>query len=74
MLAGAAETRLDEYAARRRPLAHEVASFADRLTRLATVPSSVRPARDLLLRLVSMLPPVRHRIAVRLSGLDQRPT
>ncbi|MEG3632901.1 FAD-dependent oxidoreductase [Micromonospora palythoicola] len=74
VLAGAAETRLDEYAARRRPLAHQVASFADRLTRLATVPSSVRPARDLLLRLVSMLPPVRHRIAVRLSGLDQRPT
>ncbi|MFF5214080.1 FAD-dependent oxidoreductase [Micromonospora sp. NPDC000442] len=74
VLAGAAETGLDEYAARRRPLAHEVAGFADRLTRLATVPPSVRPARDLLLRLTSVLPPVRHRIALRLSGLNQRPT
>lgn len=74
VLAGAAETRLDEYAARRRPLAHEVAGFADRLTRLATVPPAARPARDLLLRLISVLPPVRHRIALRLSGLNQRPT
>ncbi|GIJ22175.1 FAD-dependent oxidoreductase [Micromonospora lutea] len=72
VLAGADETRLDEYAARRRPLAHEVADFADRLTRLATVPSSARPARDVLLRLISLLPPVRHRIALRLAGLNQR--
>ncbi|GAB3854030.1 NAD(P)/FAD-dependent oxidoreductase [Micromonospora andamanensis] len=74
VLAGAAETRLDEYAARRRPLAHEVAGFADRLTLLATVPPAARPARDVLLRLISVLPPVRHRIALRLSGLNQRPT
>ncbi|PZG03795.1 pentachlorophenol monooxygenase [Micromonospora craterilacus] len=72
VLAGAPETRLDEYAARRRPLAQEVAGFADRLTRLATVPPAARPARDTLLRLVSVLPPVRHRIALRLSGLNQR--
>ncbi|GIJ79549.1 2-polyprenyl-6-methoxyphenol hydroxylase [Micromonospora phaseoli] len=72
VLAGSPETRLDEYAARRRPLAHEVAGFADRLTRLATAPPSVRPARDALLRLVSVLPPVRQRIALRLSGLNQR--
>ncbi|MFV2104244.1 FAD-dependent oxidoreductase [Micromonospora sp. LOL_024] len=72
VLAGAPEARLDSYAARRRPLAHEVAGFADRLTRLATAPPSVRPARDALLRLVSVLPPVRQWIALRLSGLHQR--
>ncbi|WP_433530813.1 FAD-dependent oxidoreductase [Micromonospora sp. CA-263727] len=72
VLAGAPESRLDEYATRRRPLAHEVAGFADRLTRLATVPTAARPARDVLLRLVSVLPPIRRRIALRLSGLNQR--
>ncbi len=74
VLAGASENRLDEYAARRRPLAHEVAGFADRLTRLATVPPAARPARDTLLRLVSVLPPLRRRVALRLSGLNQRPS
>ncbi|MDG4794768.1 FAD-dependent oxidoreductase [Micromonospora sp. WMMD1082] len=74
VLAGAPGTRLDEYAARRRPLAHEVAAFADRLTRLATVPPSARPVRDALLRLVSVLPPVRQRVALQLSGLNQRPS
>ncbi|RIV36451.1 FAD-dependent oxidoreductase, partial [Micromonospora radicis] len=74
VLAGAPEARLDEYAARRRPLAREVAGFADRLTRLATVPPAGRPARDALLRLFSMLPPVRRRAALRLSGLNQRPS
>ncbi|QOC94566.1 FAD-dependent oxidoreductase [Micromonospora craniellae] len=74
VLAGGPDTILDEYAARRRPLAHEVAGFADRLTRLATVPSAGRPARDALLRLVSALPPVRRRVALRLSGLSQRPS
>ncbi|MFI7077749.1 FAD-dependent oxidoreductase [Micromonospora sp. NPDC049903] len=72
VLAGGTETLLDEYAARRRPLAHEVAGFADRLTRLATVPAAGRPARDALLRLFSALPPVRRRVALRLSGLSQR--
>ncbi|MFI7025283.1 FAD-dependent oxidoreductase [Micromonospora sp. NPDC049900] len=72
VLGGEPDSLLDEYAARRRPLAHEVAGFADRLTRLATVPSAARPARDALLRLLAALPPVRRRIALRLSGLSQR--
>ncbi len=71
--AGGPDRLLDEYAARRRPLAHEVSDFADRLTRLATAPPVLRPARDLLLRLFAVLPPARHRIALRLSGLHQRP-
>ncbi|WP_341718293.1 FAD-dependent oxidoreductase [Micromonospora sp. FIMYZ51] len=73
VLAGGPDRLLDEYATRRRPLAHDVAGFADRLTRLATAPPALRPARDLLLRLVGVLPPARHRIALRLSGLHQRP-
>ncbi|MFG2061813.1 FAD-dependent oxidoreductase [Micromonospora sp. NPDC048871] len=72
VLAGGPDRLLDEYAARRRPLAEEVAGFAGRLTRLAVVPPPARPARDVLLRLVSGLPPVRRRIALRLSGLHQR--
>ncbi|MGK5675925.1 FAD-dependent oxidoreductase [Micromonospora sp. URMC 106] len=72
VLAGGPDTLLDGYAARRRPLAEEVAGFADRLTRLATLPPSRRPARDLLLRLLSAAPPARHRFAMRLSGLSHR--
>ncbi|MDO3705488.1 FAD-dependent oxidoreductase [Micromonospora sp. C28SCA-DRY-2] len=72
VLAGGPETLLDGYAARRRPMAEAVVGFADRLTRLATLPPSRRPARNLLFRLISVLPPARHRVALRLSGLDQR--
>ncbi|MEH0985046.1 FAD-dependent oxidoreductase [Micromonospora sp. CPCC 205556] len=72
VLAGGPETLLDGYAARRRPMAEAVVGFADRLTRLATLPPSRRPARNLLLRLLSAVPPARHRVAMRLSGLDQR--
>ncbi|MEV1142833.1 FAD-dependent oxidoreductase [Micromonospora sp. NPDC049799] len=73
VLAGGPEVLLDGYAARRRPMAEDVVAFADRLTRLATVPSAARPARNLLLRLLSSLPPARRRIALRLSGLAHRP-
>lgn len=73
VLAGRPDTLLDGYAAARRPLAEEVANFADRLTRLATVRPAGRPFRDLLFRTVSALPPARHRVALRLSGLNHRP-
>ncbi|PWU52252.1 pentachlorophenol monooxygenase [Micromonospora globispora] len=72
VLAGQPDTLLDEYALARRPLAEEVAGFADRLTRLATMPPAGRPLRDLLLRTVSAMPSARHRLALRLSGLAQR--
>ncbi|MFI7335801.1 FAD-dependent monooxygenase [Micromonospora aurantiaca (nom. illeg.)] len=61
---------LDGYAADRRPRAEEVLGFAAGLTRLAAAPPAVRPLRNLLLRAVSTLPPVRHRIAVRLAGFE----
>lgn len=72
VLAGQPDTLLDEYALARRPLAEEVAGFADRLTRLATMPPAGRPVRDLLLRTVSAMPSARHRLALRLSGLNHR--
>lgn len=63
---------LDVYGAERRPIAGEVVALADRLTRLATVPPSLRLLRNLLLRLLSVLPAVRRNLAWRLSGLVYR--
>lgn len=63
---------LDAYAAERRPIAREVVALADRLTRLATVPPALRGLRNLMLRSVSLLPPMRRRLAWRLSGLVYR--
>ncbi|RKN46380.1 FAD-dependent oxidoreductase [Micromonospora endolithica] len=73
VLAGGPGSLLDGYAARRRPMARDVVSFADRLTRIATLPPAARPARNLLLRVVSTVPAVRDRLALRLSGLTHRP-
>jgi 2-polyprenyl-6-methoxyphenol hydroxylase-like FAD-dependent oxidoreductase len=63
---------LDRYTAERRPVAHEVVNFADRLTRLATVPAALRPLRNLLLGGLASLPAFRERLAWRLSGLVYR--
>ncbi|MET8083595.1 FAD-dependent oxidoreductase [Micromonospora sp. NPDC005237] len=70
VLAGGPETLLDDYTARQRPMAEDVMSFAAGLTRLATTSPARRPARDALLRLLGAVPPVRQRIALRLSGLS----
>ncbi|MFG1778810.1 FAD-dependent oxidoreductase [Micromonospora sp. NPDC049048] len=71
VLAGGPDGLLDEYAARRRPMAEEVVTFAARLTRLATLPPAARPARNLLLRLADAVPPARRGLAMRLSGLHR---
>jgi len=63
---------LEAYGAERRPVAEQVVQLADRLTRLATVPPALRGVRNLLLRTMALLPPVRRRLAWRLSGLVYR--
>ena len=63
---------LDGYGAQRRPIARQVVSFADRLTRVATVPKGWRWLRNILVMVLSSLPPVRRRLAWRLSGLVYR--
>lgn len=63
---------LDHYGAKRRPIATQIVSFADRLTRLATVRPAMRRWRNLLLSLLSRLPRFRRQLAWRLSGLVYR--
>jgi 2-polyprenyl-6-methoxyphenol hydroxylase-like FAD-dependent oxidoreductase len=63
---------LDRYEADRRPVAQQVVSLADRLTRLATVSSTLRPLRNLAVAAAAQLPAVRRRLAWRLSGLIHR--
>jgi 2-polyprenyl-6-methoxyphenol hydroxylase-like FAD-dependent oxidoreductase len=72
VLDGGPETLLDDYNTRQRPMAEDVMSFAAGLTRLAVISPAGRPARDVLLRLLGAVPPVRRRIALRLSGLSHR--
>ena len=64
---------VDEYGLRRRAVARDVIRTADRLTRLATVPSWARPVRNAGLTLAGALPPIPRAIAQRLSGLAYRP-
>jgi 2-polyprenyl-6-methoxyphenol hydroxylase-like FAD-dependent oxidoreductase len=66
------ETDLDAYGRERRPVAEQVVSFADTLTRLATVRPTLRGLRNLALRALAYLPPFRRRLAWRLSGLVYR--
>jgi 2-polyprenyl-6-methoxyphenol hydroxylase-like FAD-dependent oxidoreductase len=72
VLAGEPEWGLDQYVAARRPVAREVVEFTGRLTRLATVPTALRPARNAALRLLAAVPAFRQRLAWQLSGLIYR--
>ncbi|RZL08895.1 MAG: pentachlorophenol monooxygenase [Rubrivivax sp.] len=63
---------LDRYEAERRPVAQQVVRLADRLTRLATVPSALRPVRNLAVAAAAQIPAVRRQLAWRLSGLIHR--
>ncbi|MEU0494822.1 FAD-dependent oxidoreductase [Mycobacterium sp. NPDC006124] len=72
VLAGGPQARLDDYAAARRPVAVEVIALTDRLTRLATMPRPLRPARNAALRVVGHLPWATRALASRLSGLVYR--
>jgi 2-polyprenyl-6-methoxyphenol hydroxylase-like FAD-dependent oxidoreductase len=71
VIAGAADSALDGYEQRRRPVAQRVVAQTDRATRVATVSGAVaRTARDVALSLVGRIPPVRHRLAFALAELS----
>lgn len=74
VLNGASPEALDAYAIARRRVAKRVVALADRLTKLATASAATRPLRNAGLGLVGRIPTVRHKLAVRLAGLDRRPT
>jgi 2-polyprenyl-6-methoxyphenol hydroxylase-like FAD-dependent oxidoreductase len=68
-----APAALDDYERLRRPAAEQVLGLAGRLTALATVKGVMRRrARNLLLRVLGTLPPVRRRLQMQLSGLARR--
>ena len=72
VLGGGAQSLLDDYSAARRPIARDVVSLTDRLTRLATMPRMVRPIRNLAIGLAGRFPFVQRALAMRLSGLVYR--
>jgi 2-polyprenyl-6-methoxyphenol hydroxylase-like FAD-dependent oxidoreductase len=63
---------LDDYSAVRRPMAKDVVTMTDRLTRLATLPRAARPIRNALIGLLGRVPAVRVALARKLSGLVYR--
>lgn len=64
------EDVLDQYEAKRRPIALGVVSFTDRMTRMATITSApLRAVRDAVLPVLTRIPPVRRRIAYQLAEL-----
>jgi 2-polyprenyl-6-methoxyphenol hydroxylase-like FAD-dependent oxidoreductase len=72
VMGGAPESLLDDYSAVRRPMAKDVVTMTDRLTRLATLPRMARPIRNALIGLLGRVPAVRVALARKLSGLVYR--
>ena len=72
VIGGESEQLLDAYSAARRPMAEQVLRLTDLLTRLATLPSGLRPARNTLMGLASHVPAVRRKLTWQLSGLVYR--
>jgi 2-polyprenyl-6-methoxyphenol hydroxylase-like FAD-dependent oxidoreductase len=72
VLGGAPDAVLDDYAAARRPIAQQVITLTDRLTRMATLPRALRPIRNAAMDLAGRIPAVRRALAWRLSGLVYR--
>lgn len=67
------DSHLDKYEALRRPAAKQVLQLAGRLTVMATMRSAPkRFLRNIALRTINRLPPVRHRLEMALSGLSRR--
>jgi 2-polyprenyl-6-methoxyphenol hydroxylase-like FAD-dependent oxidoreductase len=72
VLGGSPDAVLDDYAAARRPIAQQVITLTDRLTRMATLPRALRPIRNTAMGLAGRIPAVRRALAWRLSGLVYR--
>ena len=72
VLDGAPDAALDDYAAARRPIAQQVITLTDRLTRMATLPRALRPIRNTAMGVAGRIPAVRRALAWRLSGLVYR--
>jgi len=66
------DAALDAYEARRKPVAQQVVTLADRLTRMATAPRALRGLRNLLLSMLARVPNFRRTLAWQLSGLVYR--
>jgi 2-polyprenyl-6-methoxyphenol hydroxylase-like FAD-dependent oxidoreductase len=66
------EDKLDEYATNSRAEAVRVVSLAHRLTKLATAPAVMRPARNAALHLLSYLPGFRRGLAEQLAAIGHR--
>jgi 2-polyprenyl-6-methoxyphenol hydroxylase-like FAD-dependent oxidoreductase len=69
VLEGNRPSALMKYSFERRPVAERVITLADRLTRIATVSSQMRPFRNAVLRALAHVRPFRWNLAMRLAGL-----
>lgn len=74
VLLGAAQpTVLDSYERLRRPVAQQVVALTDRITRAATLDGPPARLRNLALRAVGSIPPMRRALAMNLSELATVP-
>jgi len=64
-------TALNTYGTERRPVAERVVSLADRLTRIATVGSTLRPLRNMAIRILASRASFRDKLALQLAGLTE---
>jgi 2-polyprenyl-6-methoxyphenol hydroxylase-like FAD-dependent oxidoreductase len=69
---GGSDAQLDTYSPTRRAIAEQVLALTGRLTTLATMPTAIRPVRNLLIGGAGQVPAVRRALAMRLSGLVYR--
>jgi 2-polyprenyl-6-methoxyphenol hydroxylase-like FAD-dependent oxidoreductase len=60
---------LDSYSKERRPVAEQVVSLADRLTKIATVSRFLSPLRNLAVRAFAHNPLLPRKLALQLAGL-----
>ncbi len=72
VLAGGPDSLLDDYSAARRPIARDVVTMTDRLTRLATLPRAARALRNAVFSVIGRIPAANRALAWRLSGLVYR--